>query len=144
MISLSDDLKLEAAEKQERFFEDEVKGGYERLQRFIGKLKERLDAGDKIELSLKGYASPRAQNRYNLAIGQRRIWTLKNELRRFENGALAKYIESGTLQVVEISYGEETAAPDISDSYNDKRMSIYSIEASKERKAEIVRVRILN
>jgi len=143
IISLSDDLKLEAADRHEAFFEKDVKGGYERLQLFIGKLKQRLDAGDKIELSLKGYASPRAQNRYNLAIGQRRIWTLKNEIKTFGGGALSKYIESGDLQVVEVSYGEETAPPAVSDSYQDKRLSVYSIEASKERKAEIVRVRIL-
>ena len=144
VIDLSDDLKLEARDNQENFFEKDVKGGYERLQRFIDKLKQRLDAGDKIELSLKGYASPRAQNKYNLAIGQRRIWTLKNEIRRFTGGALARYIDSGMLQVVEVSFGEEVAAPDVSDSYQDKRSSIYSVQASRERKAEIVRVRILN
>ncbi len=144
VISLPEDLRIEAEDNQERFFEKDVKSGYERLQLFISKLKQRLDAGDKIELSLKGYASPRAQNKYNLAIGQRRIWTLKNEISRYENGALSGYIKSGQLQVIEVSFGEEIAAPTVSDSYIDKRSSIYSIDASKERKAEIVRVRILN
>lgn len=144
VITLSDQLKVEAIQKHDNFFDLDVKGGYERLQLFIDKLRQRLEAGDKIELSLKGYASPRAQNRYNLAIGQRRIWTLKNELKEFGGGALSKYIESGDLQVIEISFGEETAAPSVSDSYKDKRLSVYSIEASKERKAEIVRVKILN
>ncbi len=142
-INLSDGLKLEAENKQEAFFENDVKGGYEKLQLFVAKLQQRLEAGDKIELSLKGYASPKAQNKYNLAIGQRRIWTLKNEIKTFAGGALAKYIESGRLQVVEVSYGEETANSAISDSRLDKRMSVYSVEASKERKAEIVRVRII-
>lgn len=128
----------------ESFFEGEVKTGYNRLQIFVSKLKERLDGGDIIELSLKGFASPRAANKYNLALGQRRIWTLKNELRTFGGGILTPYIESGQLRVAEVSFGEEIAPTGISDSYVNRRLSVYSVEASRERKAEIVRVRILN
>jgi len=111
---------------------------------FMDKLIERLEAGEIIELSLKGFASPRAANKYNLALGQRRIWTIKNELRAYNGGVMAPYIESGKLQVVEISFGEEAAPKDISDSYKNRRLSVYSVEASKQRRAELVRVRVLN
>jgi len=143
-FTLSEKLAIEAEDEVERFFDKNVKQGYEMLLLFIGKLKQRLEAGDKIEISLKGYASPRAQNKYNLAIGQRRIWTIKNEIRQFENSVLEQYIDSGMLQVVEVSFGEETAPDNVSDSYQDRRSSIYSVDASRERKAEIVRVRVLN
>lgn len=142
--SLSGDLRSQASADVENFFELEVKNGYANLQRFIGKLQARLEAGDKIELSLKGYASPRAANRYNLALGQRRIWTIKNEISAFANSALASYIVSGQLVVTEISFGEEIAPSSVSDSYSNRRLSVYSPEASRERKAEIVRVRVLN
>jgi len=143
-FTLSENLAIEEEGEVESFFNTNVRQGYEMLQVFIGKLKQRLEAGDKIEISLKGYASPRAQNKYNLAIGQRRIWTIKNEIRQFENGVLEQYIESGMLQVVEVSFGEEAAPENVSDSYQDRRSSVYSVGASRERKAEIVRVRVLN
>ena len=138
----SDKLKSEAEVKQ--FFEKDVTDGFMNLQNFMSVLNSRLEAGDVIELSLKGFASPRAANKYNLAIGQRRIWTLKNELTRYENGVLQQYINSGSLQVSEVSFGEEIAPKHISDSFSNRRLSVYSVEASKERKAEIVKVRILN
>ena len=142
--TLSGDLKSSANSEVEYFFESDVKSGYAKLQTFISKLKERLDSGEIIELSLKGYASPRAANRYNLALGQRRIWSLKNEIISYSGGALTPYVESGKLVVTEISFGEEIAPSGISDSYSNRRLSVYSPEASRQRKAEIVRVRVLN
>ena len=142
--TLSGDLRSGAASEVEYFFESDVKNGYTVLQKFISKLKQRLESGDIIELSLKGYASPRAANRYNLALGQRRIWSIKNEIKAYAGGVLAPYIESGKLVVSEISFGEEIAPSGISDSYSNRRLSVYSPEASRQRKAEIVRVRVLN
>jgi len=142
--SMSGDIKFSSQQEIETFFENEVKFGFNRLQTFIGKLKQMLDRGDIVELSLKGFASPRAANKYNLALGQRRIWTLKNELRTYNEGILSPYIDSGKLLVSEISFGEEIAPNGISDSYSNRRLSVYSVEASRQRKAEIVRVRVLN
>ena len=142
--NLSGDSKYTAENNLDNFFEVDVKGGFSRMRLFIDKLAERLEAGERIELSLKGFASPRAANKYNLALGQRRIWTLKNEIQQYAGGKLLPYINQGKLQVIEISYGEETSSKSISDSYNSRRLSVYSVEASKQRKAEIVRVRVLN
>jgi len=142
--TLSGDLKASASNNVDNFFESDVKYGYSRMKLFIDKLLERLKAGEVIELSLKGFASPKAANKYNLALGQRRIWTIKNELLTHASGDLRPFIDAGKLQVLEISYGEEASPRDISDSYNNKRLSVYSVEASKERKAEIVRVKVLN
>lgn len=142
--TLSGDVKSSAESSVENFFESDVKYGYSRMKLFMDKLLERLQSGEIIELSLKGFASPRAANKYNLALGQRRIWTIKNELLTHASGGLKPYIDAGKLQVLEISYGEEASPRDISDSYNNKRLSVYSVEASKERKAQIVRVKVLN
>ena len=136
--------RLKAKSELNSFFEDEVKAGFDKLQVFISKLKERLDAGDEIELSLKGFASPRAASKYNLALGQRRVWTLKNELVTFDNNALEGYIRAGQLKIAEISFGEEISPNTISDAYSNPRLSVFSVEASRERKAEIVRVKLLN
>lgn len=142
--NMAGDLKANAESELEYFFETDVKGGFSRMRLFLDKLAERLDGGESIELSLKGFASPRAANKYNLALGQRRIWTIKNELKQYGGGKFLPFIDQGKLQVIEVSYGEETSPKNISDSYNNRRLSVYSVEASKQRKAEIVRVRVLN
>ena len=142
--SMSGDIKSGAQSDLEYFFETDVKGGFERMQLFIAKLSERLAGGEAIEISLKGFASPRAANRYNLALGQRRIWTIKNELKQYAGGKLKPYIDSGKLRVVEVSYGEEASPKSISDSFGNRRLSVYSVEASRQRKAEIVRIRVIN
>ncbi len=138
------DTKSNAEYEIDNFFDVEVKGGYQRMRLFMDKLVERLQMGEIIELSLKGFASPKAANKYNLALGQRRIWTLKNELLTHGGGILKPFVDSGKLQVLEISYGEEASPKDISDSYSNRRLSVYSVEASKQRKAEIVRIRVIN
>ena len=142
--NMTGDTKANAENDINNFFEVDVKSGFSRMRLFMDKLAERLDSGEQIELSLKGFASPRAANKYNLALGQRRIWTLKNELRQYAGGKLLPYINKGYLKVIEISYGEETSPKSISDSYNNRRLSVYGVEASRQRKAEIVRVRVLN
>ena len=142
--TLTSDKRITATNDLEYFFQNDVKIGFDRLQLFVSKLSDRLAAGDNIEISLKGFASPRAANKYNLALGQRRIWTIKNEIKQYAGGQLKKYIDSGQLKVSEISFGEEIAPGGISDSYNNSRLSVYSVEASRQRKAEIVRIRILN
>ena len=140
----SGDLAANSNADIDYFFEQDVKGGYARLKMFLDKLLFRLQSGDRIELSLKGFASPRAANKYNLALGQRRIWTIKNELKVHAGGQFMSFIDSGQLKVIEISYGEETAPSSISDSYNNRRLSVYSVEASRQRKAEVFRVKVTN
>ncbi len=143
-LSVEGELKTQLESDIDAFFENEVKGGNRKFQAFLIVLQERLEAGDILELSLKGYASPRAANKYNLALGQRRIWTLKNELKSYAGGILKPFIESGRLRVSELSLGEEIAPASVSDSYSDRQKSVFSVEASRERKAEIVKVRVLN
>ncbi|NNE27429.1 MAG: hypothetical protein HKN09_11350 [Saprospiraceae bacterium] len=141
---LGEEEATNAADAIKEFFVKEVKGGYDTLQLFLNDLEARLDAGDVVELTLRGLASPKAASRYNLALGQRRIWTLKNELINYNEGALIPYIEAGQLVLTEISLGEEIAPSSVSDSSRDRRRSVYSIEASRERKAQIVKARIIN
>ena len=57
-----------------------LKVGYDTLQLFLKDLEARLDAGDVVELTLRGFASPKAASKYNLALGQRRIWTIEKRI----------------------------------------------------------------
>ena len=141
-------LKLfSAAEKDgakanmQEFFEQEVAFGGERLILFSNLLLERLQEGDKVEIFVKGYTSPRAQSDYNLQLGKRRVSSLINHFRTFQAGILRPYLQQKQLIISERSFGETTAAKTISDDLSDRQRSVYSIDAARERRVEIVEVK---
>jgi hypothetical protein len=123
-----------------RFFEDSVRGGHERLQKFLSILEEELASGKKYEIFLKGYASPLASNHYNYHLSQRRIESVKNEFYRYKGGVLLKFITSGLLKISEKPFGEEAAPSGISDDLKDPK-SIYGLRASRERRVEIIEIK---
>ena len=64
--------------------------------------------------------------------------------RRRPRQVFKPYVKSGQLVFEDISYGEEKADADVSDDLQDERMSIYSVEAAFERRAEIIKVVVEN
>lgn len=122
------------------FFEYFLRGGKEKLDDFLHTLLTILKQGHTLEIRLKGFSSPRASGKYNLALGQRRISAVKNEINQYKNGALKPFIDEGKLIITEISYGESLAPENISDAIHDLRNSVYGLDASKQRKVEIIRV----
>lgn len=123
----------------ENFFEGDVRGGFDKFKMFINNLLHELEAGNKVELVLKGFASPRADSKYNLTLGQRRVNSVKNEMIFFDNEELKKYFLAGQLVITDISFGKELAPPDVIGDIKDERNSIYSLKAAKERRVEILR-----
>lgn len=123
----------------ETFFEGDVNGGYDKFKQFLSNLQQELEAGNKVELILKGFTSPRADAKYNLTLGQRRVNSIKNEMIFYGNETLKQYYLSGQLVITDISFGKELAPADVSDSIEDKRNSIYNLKAAKERRVEILR-----
>jgi len=122
------------------FFDVEVKGNYKKLKLFLEGLTRALGSGESLDIVVKGYASPRAPTEYNLKLGQRRVWTLKNEINNYGGGVLKRYISSGQLRITDVSLGENTAPSEINDQYKNEKLSVYSVEASKERRIEILKV----
>jgi hypothetical protein len=123
----------------ENFFEGDIKGGYDKFKLFINNLLQELEAGNKVELILKGFASPRADSKYNLTLGQRRVNAVKNEMIFYDNEELKKYFLAGQLVITDISFGKELSPPDVVADVRDERNSIYSLKAAKERRVEIIR-----
>lgn len=132
--------KESARQNLDAFFEGDVVGGYEKLKRFMRALKKELNLGRSLEIAVKGYASPVADTRYNLALGQRRVSSVENEILRYEDGYFREYIQSGRLIITDISFGEETSPSDVSDKSSDKSKSVYGLGASKERRVQIVKI----
>ncbi|MGK0316381.1 MAG: tetratricopeptide (TPR) repeat protein [Saprospiraceae bacterium] len=132
--------KALAQKNLDAFFEGDVVGGYDKLKRFMRALKKELELGRSLEIAIKGYTSPLADSRYNLAVGQRRVSSVKNELLQYENGYFRRFVEEGKLIITDISFGEETSPADVSDKINDKSESKYGLGASKERRVQIVKI----
>jgi tetratricopeptide (TPR) repeat protein/outer membrane protein OmpA-like peptidoglycan-associated protein len=140
--NMSSNDKISAASQINLFFNDDVKGGYTKLDYFANNLGLFLENGYKVEIMVKGFASPLANPAYNLALTKRRIASVMNYFRKVNGGVFQTNLLSGQLSVSNMPYGETTSAPSVSDSSKDRRKSIYSVEASKERRAEILEIRL--
>ena len=129
--------KVVANDEVENLFQSHIKQGFERYDAFKRQLLIVLQAGQDINIYLKGYASPIAQNDYNAALGKRRVDSIRKEFDSWNNGVLLPYIQSGQLKVTERSFGETTSPEGISDDPGAPSKSIYSPQASLERRVEI-------
>jgi len=123
------------------FFGNEMKEGVDKLNLFMEDLLVTLDSGQKIEMTIKGFASPRFDVKYNLVLAQRRIMSVINEMKSYKGGRLAAYLNSNSLVINQVSFGEELAPVDVDDKLRNEKESIYSIKASKERKVEVISVK---
>ena len=91
---------------------------------------------------VKGFASPLASKEYNLALTKRRIVSVQNYLRKCNNGYYESFIQTKKLIVTTAPYGETLAKAEVADNARDKSASVFSVEASRERRAEIIEVKL--
>jgi Protein of unknown function (DUF1573) len=122
------------------FFRDRVDFGFSQLNDFIGLLKQALAEGQRIELQVRGFASPLAKSDYNANLSLRRISSMVNYLRVVEHGVLRPYLNSGALSIRKSPFGEDQSASGVSDQLEDLKGSVYSVGASMERRIEIEQV----
>lgn len=146
---LAADKAIKAQDDIENFFIDYVDKGVSDLAIFTRLLLAELEKGQKIELSIKGFASPLAKTDYNVHLTKRRIQSLINFLREYEGGVFIPYLEGtapngGQLFFVKIPFGEYSASNVVSDNFHDTRNSVYSRSAALERKIEVQTVQRAN
>ncbi|MEP6647801.1 MAG: hypothetical protein ABJC12_11995, partial [Saprospiraceae bacterium] len=134
------DEKAAASKAISDFFDIDLVGGKREFESFMHILEQYLREGLTFTIYVKGYTSPLASNEYNKSLGNRRISSIQNEFKSFRDGILWKYMESGDLVVTQKSFGEETAPATVSDDRKNVRKSIYSPEASIERRVEIIEI----
>jgi len=130
-----------ARDEVKRFFTDNVKGEYNRSQDFLDELIKVLEKGAKLKLYIRGYTSPRSSERYNVALSGRRVASMRSFMLRYKDGALRQYVDNKQLIIREALLGESVAPAEIIDAFDDPQNSIYGVDASKERKAEISVIR---
>lgn len=133
---------ITSTRRMDAFFEREVKNGYLSLEVFTENVLEIMeDGGFKVELIIQGFTSPRASADYNFKLSQRRSDCLKNHFERWNGGVLKPYIDQGRITLEVVGYGEKLSPQYISDKLDDERESIYSVQASFERKVAIIGAR---
>lgn len=137
---MSGTAKQDATAEIESFFRDDVAMGKDKFVSFLRQLEQRLTMGQKIELEVRGFASPRSKSDYNKILSERRINSIKNEMKTFDGGIISKYIDNGALKLKDVSFGDKTAKANVISDLKDERNSIYNIDAARERRVEIIKV----
>ncbi len=145
--TLKADEKENAEAAIDAFFTEEVEKNYLKLHSFLQLLKQLLNQGKEIVITIKGYASPLNTSDYNLNLSKRRVQSLINLLYEFESGVFVPYINGnvnngGKLKIKRESFGENMVAQGVSDNLRDQRNSVYSPSAARERKIAVIAVKI--
>ncbi len=129
-------------EKIQGFFDDRLKENFNKLDQLLLKIKSALAQGQKIELEIKGFASPLFEAEYNINLSKRRIVSLLNYMEEFQNGSITQYLKNEQLVIYELPLGEAKSVNRVNDNPKNKKLSVYSLEAVLARKIEIVRVKL--
>ena len=127
------------------FFNEEVKNGFDDLNRFTEQVWKELQKGNQVQLMVRGFASPLAKTDYNVHLTKRRIYSLKNYFEEIQQGRFGAYMlgEHPRLEFIEVPMGEYQANKETSDDFYDQKNSVYSKAASQERRIEIIELRII-
>ena len=135
------------AEAVRAFFREHVDKGFLDLAELLGTMRELLDQGISLTLVVRGHASPLAANDYNRNLSMRRIATLENHLRLSLGRVFRPYLDGtaangARLGLRPLPFGEEKAAPGVSDDLRDLPRSVYSVDAMRERRISIESVEL--
>lgn len=143
------DKKRSVRNEMTHFFESKVEESEEKINQFLTLLQNVLSDGKKLNITVRGYASPLADSEYNFQLTKRRIVSFNNLLVEYENGYFKSYINKqaengGVLKISSLPFGEIMSLQTVSDELDDRTNSVYSAEASLERKIDIVAVTTIN
>ena len=134
---LAGNMKSQAENEMRDFFESNVKRGFLQLEEFAEQLLLAMELEATVEVKLKGFTSPLNDVEYNFNLAQRRISSVENYLMGYNSGIFQKFIDRGQFKITELPFGESQVQLGVSDNPNDRRLSVYSIAAARERRIEI-------
>ena len=131
--NLTDTIQIQALKY---FFNQTLTNSFNDLIRFKTQLKTFLEQQTEVHIAVQAFASPLAENAYNLDLSRRRIESLKCFLLEDLPDSTVKF-----LKIDEQPLGERMLSG-ISDSRKELQKSVYSPEAIHERKVQIQHIRI--
>ncbi len=121
------------------FFIEKVAQGFSNLKLFTTLLRQELETGKQVNIQIRGYASPLNTATYNLALSKRRISSLINYIKTYNNGYFIPYLNKGLLKIYEDPLGDSQFTERERTLPNDKRNTVYSTEAALQRKIQIIK-----
>ncbi len=127
---------INTREELDEFFEI-VDSSMVKLDLLIPYMTEHLEAGYDFSIELKAYASPLATSRYNELLSRRRNASVKNYFRNPDHENLQDYIDDERIVFTETVVGDTQAPAHISASRTERQKSVYSVEASRERRVQL-------
>lgn len=131
---------LEAARYElDTFFERRVKGEWDRMRMFSEVLYEMLENGDHVNIRISGFASPLASAEYNLNLTSRRVSSIINHFTTFDLG-YKEFLAEKQLILTREPNGAAKAPKSVSDDPKNRRLSVFSVDAARERRVEIIGV----
>ncbi len=133
-----------SSEDELRTFFSDAEKGMQELKELAAFLLEEHQKGQRYLITFTSHASPLAADDYNLTLSKRRFHAVENFLLRWNGGALIRYIESGLLLYENNPYGSSRANPNVSANPSEPGKSIFSVEASRERRVNISLERTAN
>jgi hypothetical protein len=132
-----------AEAEMEDFFDKYVSANFRKLEILADFLYQDLRSGSNVTLKVRGFTSPLTSAEYNIILARRRISSLVNYFRKWNDGLLVPYMDfnadnQATFRIIEEPSGEALANPYVSDNPADRQKSVYSKAASLERRIEIL------
>ncbi len=127
---------VSSREELDIFF-TEVDDGMKNLEAFSEFLFDQLREGKRFLIDLSAFASPIATSDYNARLSERRNASVKNYLENWRGGVITPFIRNGHLQFSEKALGDTQASPQVSASRTQRERSVYSVEASRERRVAL-------
>ncbi len=132
-----------AVDSINNFFANYVEFNYNKLLEFTESIKQLLEEGQRIDITIKGFTSPLNTAEYNINLAKRRISSLVNFFNEYDDGYFLEHIESGMVGFEFVAFGKALADASVSSDPNDPRNSVYNPAASRERRIEIIAVSVI-
>ncbi len=146
---LRDSVETAALDSITHFFEIELNASKQKLNQMLEYLEDKLSEGNKIDLSIRGYSSSLHNQVYNYYLSERRIHSLKNHIKNWNNGVLQPYLTIippldtlPQLHIKTLAIGKSQSTSPNPTTVEEKRKSIYRLDAIRERKIEIKLIEI--
>ena len=127
---------INTREELDEFFEL-VDSSMVQLELLLPYIKEQLAAGYDFSIELTAFTSPLATSRYNELLSRRRNASVKNFFRNTEHINLQEYIDNERIIFSQDIVGDTKAPAHVSASRAERQKSVYSVEASRERRVQL-------
>ncbi|MDO5760606.1 MAG: hypothetical protein Q4Q06_06235 [Bacteroidota bacterium] len=147
---LDDSLANREIKEVEKFFEEKLKKGYDKLSLALEYIQKKLENGENISIQIRGYCSSLFETGYNYNLAERRIVSVENYIKQWNNGILKPYTEQMAkdgkprLETIHLAIGKLESTSPNPETLQEKRQSVFLQQSMEERRIEIKLIQTRN